>query len=144
MFEKFDNPKSGKFVEEIRRLTFSYPILFLPRFLLKRLFHYLPMTEAQALQSSAALKSLAANFQGKLPPTVLGPVHPGAQLPAPPPVNTQPQPQPPSKKKKKPPGDGINKKSPEVSYRDMHQKQNASGTFTILCKLVLSYAMIVS
>ncbi len=50
--------------------------VFLCRFLLKKLFHYLPMTENQALQSSAALKSLAANFHGNLPPTVLGPVHP--------------------------------------------------------------------
>ena len=49
------------------------------RMLLKKLFQYLPMTESQALQSSAALKSLAANFHGNLPPTVLGPVQPSGQ-----------------------------------------------------------------
>ena len=32
------------------------------------------MTESQALQSTAALKSLASRFTGNLLPTVLGPV----------------------------------------------------------------------
>ena len=50
--------------------------------LLKKLFQYLPMTESQALQSTAALKSLAANFHGNLPPTVLGPVPPSEHPPA--------------------------------------------------------------
>eukprot|EP00794_Sanderia_malayensis_P010777 gene10777-11930_t len=50
------------------------------KFLLKKLFQYLPMTENQALQSTAALKSLAANFHGNLPPTVLGPVHPSSSM----------------------------------------------------------------
>ena len=49
--------------------------------LLKKLFHYLPMTESQALQSTAALKSLAASFQGNLPPTVLGPMPPSEHNP---------------------------------------------------------------
>ena len=49
--------------------------------LLKKLFQYLPMTESQALQSTAALKSLAANFHGNLPPTVLGPVPPSEHPP---------------------------------------------------------------
>ena len=39
------------------------------------------MTESQALQSTAALKSLAANFRGNLPPTVLGPVPPSEHPP---------------------------------------------------------------
>lgn len=51
------------------------------RMLLKKLFQYLPMTESQALQSTAALKSLAANFHGNLPPTVLGPVPPSENPP---------------------------------------------------------------
>jgi len=51
------------------------------KMLLKKLFHYLPMTESQALQSTAALKSLAASFQGNLPPTVLGPMPPSEHNP---------------------------------------------------------------
>ena len=39
------------------------------------------MTESQALQSTAALKSLAASFHGNLPPTVLGPMPPSEHNP---------------------------------------------------------------
>lgn len=49
------------------------------KYLLKRLFQYLPMTESQVLQSTQALKSLESTFPGKIPQSILSPVQPGVE-----------------------------------------------------------------
>jgi len=47
------------------------------KYLLRRLFEYLPMTESQVLQSTQALKALQNTYPGKIPQTILSPVQPG-------------------------------------------------------------------
>ncbi|XP_065056672.1 transforming growth factor beta regulator 1-like [Rhopilema esculentum] len=86
------------------------------KMLLKKLFQYLPMTESQALQSSAALKSLAANFHGNLPPTVLGPVQPSGQ------TTTQ------YTKKKKNNKVNANKKKKDMISKQEKPKRKKPGT----------------
>ena len=43
---------------------------------MKKLFQYLPMTEAQCLQSTQALNAVESSFPGKIPQTILSPVQP--------------------------------------------------------------------
>lgn len=50
------------------------------RYLLKRLFKHLPMTESQVLQSTRALNALESSHPGKIPHSFLSAVQPGNEI----------------------------------------------------------------